>query len=249
MEYFPEHQKVFLVKIHEKIKNDERLSADLQIHDIITQYAPNLESVAFDAPLTLPKCMTCELKCPGFEACGEPEIKWMRVHSHKKNIQKKPKKIFTPYTQRAVELYIKTELKDHPFHLDDALGANLAPLTARAHFIQRRLKAPTLEVFPELTLWRIGRALGVGTSHLKFHKHSVGGDESRHIIIKSLSEHNVVFLYQHDIKLMVENNHAFEAFICALTGYLKHKNQTEKRPPSFPKSEGWLTFPINKIKW
>lgn len=247
VEYYPEFQKVFLVKIYEKIKNQDKMSADLIIHDLIMQYRESLQSVSFDVPLSLPKCMTCELKCPGYENCGEPEIKWMRVKSHKVSKQKKPKKIFTPYTQRPVEFYINFELEEK-FYLEQALGANLAPLTARAIFIKKRiqkeLQIDMNEVFPKLSIWRLGTRLKVAKTHLKFHKHSVGGDESRAKIIEALSENNVVFLYQHDVKLMVENNHAFEAFVCAFTGYLKYTNKTEPRPVAFPAGEQWIEFPL-----
>ena len=86
-------------------------------------------------------------------------------------------------------------------------------------------------------------------SHLRYHKHAVGGDESRRIILHALSTHNVAFVYDADVKLMIENNHAFEAFICALTAYLKFKGMTEERPEGFPKNEDWIDFPTNVIKW
>jgi hypothetical protein len=42
---------------------------------------------------------------------------------------------------------------------------------------------------------------------------------------------------------MIENNHAFEAFIAAYTGFLSHQKKTEKRPVDFPKAESWIEFP------
>jgi hypothetical protein len=242
LEYFPEHKKVFLSRLYEKIKSEEYISADLKIHEMVLQYHDHIESVAFDVPLTLPKCITCKLKCPGYEVCSEKEMEWLREFYNKVNKKKKPKKMFTPYTQRCAEAYITHSLEE-PFDAQHALGSNLAPLTTRAHFIARRLEVPTIEVFPKLTVWRLGRELKVAKSHLRFHKHAVSGDESRRLFLAELAAHKGVFFYEQDFKIMVENNHAFEAFICAYTGFLKYQGQTESRPSGFPSKEAWVEFP------
>ncbi len=242
LEYFPEHKKLFLARLYEKIKTEEFISADLKIHEIIGQYHKEIEYIAFDVPLTLPRCLDCPSKCAGYETCTLPENVWMREFYTKVNKNKKPKKMFTPYTQRCVEAYIAHGLEE-PFEIHHALGSNMAPLTARAQYIRRRLEAPQIEVFPRLSVWRIGLDLKVAKSHLKFHKHAVGGDESRKVFLSALSEKKGVFLYQQDVKSMVENNHAFEAFVCAYTAFLKFNKQTEPRPPGFPKSEAWIDFP------
>ena len=242
VEYFPTHKKIFLARLYEKIKTEEFISADLKIHEIVTQFHGDVESVAFDVPLTLPTCVNCRLKCPGYETCSLEQMEWLRDFYNEVNKQKKPKKMFTPYTQRCVEAYIAHGLEEN-FEIHHALGSNLAPLTTRAQFINRRLQLPSIEVFPRLTIWRLGQELKVAKSHLKFHKHAVGGDESRKVFLQALAERKGVFLYQQDMKAMVENNHAFEAFICAYTGFLKHMKQTETRPSNFPKSEAWIEFP------
>jgi hypothetical protein len=122
-------------------------------------------------------------------------------------------------------------------------------LTARAHFLKRRLKTPLIEAYPKLTLWRIGQALDMPKSYLRFHKHAVDSDEARLFILKTLIEKEIAFVYQQDLRLMVENNVAFEAFLCALTAFLKHRGQTEKPPQGFPKGESWIEFPVKKINW
>lgn len=242
LEYFPEHKKIFLARLFEKVKTEDGISADLKIHEIITQYGENVESVAFDVPLTLPSCVACRLACPGYEACSVEEIKWLRDFDQQINRDRKPKKMFTPYTQRCVETYIAHALEE-PFDIHHTLGSNMAPLAARAQFIRRRLDLNCIEVFPKLTVWRLGTKLKVPKSHLRFHKHLVGGDESRKVFLQHLSEREGVFIYQQDMKSMVENNHAFESLICAYTGFLKFMNQTESRPEGFPKREAWIEFP------
>lgn len=247
LEYYPENQKLFLSRLFEKIKSDDKISGDLKIHEIIEQNAPGLKYVAFDTPWKLPNCLTCKKKCPGFESCEETHVQWMWKHQDEKLKKKRPKKLFTPYTQRCIEFYLQTEM-DETFHLHHAMGSNSAPLLARASFIQRRLNAECVEVFPKLTLWRLGNVLNVMKSHLRTHKAAFGGDESRAQFLQSLNEHNIAFLYNQDMKQMVENSHAFEAFLCGFTAYLKHRGLTEKRPKSFPANEDWIEFPSSDIK-
>jgi hypothetical protein len=172
----------------------------------------------------------------------------MRDLHRRSTAGKKPKKMFAPYTERAAELHIMHELEE-AFYPSHALGANAAPLAARMQFLRRRLKTPFIEVFPKLSIWRIGNSLNVAKSHLRFHKHAVDSDEARHAILKALLEKKLFFIYQQDLRLMVENSSAFDAFICALTAFLKFQKQTEGRPASFPKGEVWIDFPKQKLTW
>lgn len=247
LEYYPENKKLFLSRLFEKIKSDEKISADLKIHELVEQHLPTIKYVAFDIPWRLPSCLSCEKKCPGFEICHEPHIEWMWNHYRQRLQKKRPKKLFTPYTQRSVEMYLQTELEE-VFNLHHAMGANSAPLLARAAFIKKRIVSECIEVFPELTLWRLGQSLRMMKSHLRSHRAAFGGDESRAQFLQNLNEHNIAFLYNQDMKQMVENNHAFEAFLCGFTAYLKYKGLTEKKPKSFAKYEDWIEFPIKDLK-
>lgn len=248
IEYFPKHKKIFLTKIFDKIKNEETISADLKIIEILEQYKKNLQSISLDTPFRLPFCLRCKMACPGYESCGQKPIEWMQNFCENKNKKKKPKKLFTPYTQRCVEMYLSSELEE-PFVLNHAMGANEAPLLARALFLKKRIDAQFLEVFPKLTLWRMGQSLGIMKRHLRFHRHSVSGVESRRAILKALNEENVAFVYQQDLQTMADNNHAFEAFLCALTGFLTYQGLTELKPAGFPKDEDWIEFPRKNISW
>jgi hypothetical protein len=248
VEYYPEQQKIFLSRLFERIRTENEVSADQQLHQLLIQGPTKLDLIAFDVPLTFPVCLECKLSCPGYEACGEDEIKWMWKQQRKANEKKKPKKLFTPYTQRAVELYLSGEIEE-VFHLPHAMGANIAPLTSRARFVARRLQAPTIEVYPKLSIWRIGKALQVGRSHLLFHKHAAGGDDSRRVFLNRLVEKHAAFIYEQDAKVMVENNQAFEAFITALTAVLNFAGLCEPRPKDFPAGAAWIAIPSHNLKW
>ena len=248
VDYYPEQDKIFLSLLEEGIKSTVKGTSDALVLDSLTKGKKKPQLIGMNAPLRLPKCMRCRLRCPGYENCRESEILWLWKHYKARNSKKRPRKFFTPYTERCSEFYIANELEEK-FHPPHALGTNLAPLTARAHYLQRRIKAPIIEVYPKLSLWRIGRSLGIQKSYLRFHKHSIEGDDSRMSILERLIERDIAFVYEQDRRSMVENNQAFEAFLCALTAVLKFRGQVEKRPPGFPKSESWIEIPKKNIYW
>lgn len=242
LEHFPKENRLFLTRLFDKLKTEDNWSADQKIHETISQYRSENCSLAFDVPLQLPKCLRCHLVCPGYEVCNEAEIKWFRDSYQVINKAKKPKKAFTPYTQRCVDSYLNFNF-EIPIDVQHALGANLAPLTARALFISRRIKLPTLEVSVKHSVWRLGKALKLQKIHSKGFRNAVMGDESRRIFLQALVEQGKVFLYQQDIKIMIENHHAFEAFVCSYVSFLSANGETEPRPKGFPKQEAWVEFP------
>ena len=249
LEYYPEHKKLFLNQIEEKIQSRGQLSGDQQLFELITKKYRDASLVAINAPTRLPKCIRCKLECPGFEKCTEPEILWMWKNYNIKNQKRKPDRLFTPYTERCVDFYIGHMLEEK-FGSQHAMGSNLAPLTARALFLKRRLKKlPVIEVVPELSLWRIGKSLGINKSYLKTHTKSVGGLEAREAILNALIERDFAFFYNQDQKILVERAEVFNAFLCALTGLLKYKGLVEKRPQDFPKSEAWIAIPNEELSW
>lgn len=248
IEYFPSQRKIFLSRLFDKIKTDADISADWQIHKLITACPPPVESVAFDVPLQLPKCVTCRLACPGYEICEEPEIQWMWKHYRSREKKKSPARLFTPYTERCVEQYLQNQLEE-PFHLPHSLGANFAPLTARARFINHRLELPAIEVFPKISLWRIGSALHIPKSNLRFHRHWDSGATSREAVLTKMMEKNLAFIYDQDVKNLIESPQAFDSFISALTGLLSFLGHCEVRPRGFPKRESWIEIPKKVFPW
>ena len=246
LDFFPSQNRVFLRNLRERVSGctikGEELTADEALLEILNEEESDLSIIAFDVPLTLPVSIS------GSSKDEEKVLAWMRKQHDKRSKEKRPNKMFTPYTVRAAEIYIAHELEE-PFHPPHALGSNHAPLTARAHFLKKRLKQKLIETYPKLTLWRIGETLQMPKSHLRFHRHAVDSDEARHYILKALIEKEIAFIYQQDLKAMVENNIAFEAFLCALTAFLHYRGQTEKPPADFPKTEAWIDFPVQKIRW
>lgn len=248
IEYYPIQRKIFLSRLFDKIKSEGEVSADLQIHRLITQSPAPVQSIAFDVPLKFPKCVTCVLKCPGYESCKEPEIQWMWKRYRTTAKVKSPPRLFTPYTERCVEQYLQSELEE-TFHLSHALGANLAPLTARARFLTRRLRKSAIEIYPKLSLWRIGNALNMPKSDLRFHRHWESGQNSRRQVLNKMMDKNLAFIYDQDVKILCESPQAFDSFLCALTGLLSFLGHCEPRPKGFPKAESWIEIPKKIFPW
>src|ERR1017187_6963654 len=155
LDYYPGQEKLFLTHIYEHIQQEGEISSDQALFEIICEHQSGLEFLCVDAPLKLPKCIRCKLVCPGYEKCKEKEIQWMWTQ-HKKHKKQKPRaKLFTPYTQRAAEIYISTELGEGLNPLE-TLGANIAPLTARAVYLVRRLPGvKAIEIYPKATVLRL----------------------------------------------------------------------------------------------
>ncbi len=246
LEYFHSQKRLFLTKVLDRLKTEEAISADLKIHEVLMQYKKPNAFFGFDVPLKLPVCMRCELKCPGYELCEVSEVKWLNTFHKAMNKGKKPKKMPTPYTQRAFDSYLSHGL-EISFEVSHALGANAAPLLARAHFISRRLNVEFSEVNTRVAVWRIGNRLKLNKSNLKNHRNSVGGEQSRQLFLSGLIKSECLFLYQQDQKILSESYHAFDAFIVALTLFEKHLNQVELRPDAFPKDADWGLIPKTKV--
>ena len=243
IEYFPSHDKLFLSHLHEKIRTEKDISADLFLHELLSGTYQSVKTIAVDAPVSLPLCVTCELECPGFENCAEPHITWMWKAYRKIKKKKKSLKLFTPYTQRCAEFALQSEI-DPPFTIDEAFGSNLAPLSTRGLFIHRRLEdREFIETNSKLAIWTIGRELKCAKSHLKTYSHVAHGKEARAHILEKVVSYDLVFLYQQDINRLTENLQAFEAFFVALTAYFYSKKKFIKRPKGFPREEAWPVIP------
>lgn len=242
LDFYTQHDKLFLGRIDDHIGSDGEVSGDATLLETLNAPDQEVQSVAFDAPLTIPLCFSCKIKCPGAEMCSEPQIVWMWKHYRKRKRRKKSTRLFTPYTERSVEMYVNTELEE-PFLIPSALGANSAPLAARAQYLLKRLKPPAMEVAPRLSLWRIGSELKIPRSSLRNHRHSVDGMKSRDLILRAIVEAQILFIYQQDINKMIESPQAFDAFFCALTAFYHFKGLCEPRPKDFPRKEGWIQFP------
>jgi hypothetical protein len=257
LEYYQEHDKVVLSHIYDRISVLDQMSSDDLILKSLTGLG-NLTSVFVNAPLQVPKCMRCRLKCPGYDLCTEPEIVWMKNFYDQESIQKKPHKILSPYTERCAELYWKSGHEDESFVLDHAGGANKASIMFRAIYLNRafktdpnfkktktqsRDKVAWQQFYPQISMWQWGRALKVAKSHLRHYSHSVYGKEAREIFLNAISKKTSLFFYDVEGKKIINDKHSFDALLGALTAFSYYNNEYFKRPKAFPKSEAWPIVP------
>lgn len=246
LEYYPQHKKIFLKDIKDKIPNEDEISQDKYLLEILNKKDKSLKYVAIDSPLEMPYCLTHI--CPGVEKCKAATTKWHWAHYRKTKRKKKNLKLFTPYTERCVERYINYDLEER-FEIPEALGANKAPLTARSLYLKNKIKKDLIEVFPKLTVWRIGSQLKLSKTDMRNYRHSVHGVECRSRFLQSLIERDILFIYHQDLQKLIDNPNAFDSMVCAFTAFLKHLGQCEKPPKGFPLQEGWVEFPLPNARF
>ncbi len=221
------------------------LTADQHLLEALNKKDKNLKMIAIDAPLQLPPCL--QHKCSGVLKCKSKAVSWMWAQFRRIRRKKKKLKMFTPYTERPVERFVNYDLEEH-FEMPDALGANKAPLTARSLYLQSKIKTQLKEVFPKLSVYRMGSKMGLTKNDIQNYRHSIYGMDCREKFLKNLVEEDFLFIYDQDFHRLVENPHAFESMICALTAYLSYHNLCEAPPRGFPYDSGWVEFPKKDFK-
>lgn len=175
--------------------------------------------VCVDAPLTLPPCLRCtEPVCPGQDSCIDVEVVAMRELATRdkpalERDHRRGKPFFTPYTQRATDLY----LRRRGIVARESLGQGMGPLTARAAHLVRalgrqfRLNDNLIEVFPRATLELLG--------YRDPYKKRVDRRIDILASLRDLSFGPGVWREQ-----CRQSDHVFDAVLCAYTGYLRNRD-------------------------
>jgi hypothetical protein len=171
--------------------------------------------LCIDAPLTLPPCLPCQVEaCPGQEACVDPAVVEMRrlggTPPEPSRDYRRGKPSLTPYTQRPTEIYLQRKRGLVP---RESLGQGMGPLTARATHLRRALgdvytlDENLIEVFPKATL----QLLSLGEPYKK-------RPDARLRLLQGLP--GLTFGPGVWREECVQSDHAFDAILCAFTGYL-----------------------------
>jgi predicted nuclease with RNAse H fold len=196
--------------------------------------------VCVDAPLTLPPCLRCtEPVCPGQDACVDAEVLSMRslVRSDaaaSDRDRRRGKPVITPYTQRATDLYLRTR----GILARETLGQGMGPLAARAAHLVRalgqhfRLNHNLIEVFPRATL----ELLGFRDPYKK-------RADRRIDILASLGDLSFgPGVWREECR---QSDHAFDAVLCAYTGYLRSRDgwQITELAGDEIDPRGWIWVP------
>ncbi|MFZ9595778.1 MAG: hypothetical protein ACO3A2_06825 [Bdellovibrionia bacterium] len=252
IEYYPQAQKIFLRDLFDKITpHDAHQSPDEALVELILSFKPSLSQVGVNVPFSLPACITCQRKdCPYPPHCTVSEVKWMR-ETLKSAQHDKPHRVkeITPYTQRAAEIWIRTHVLPHlpeesAFEIDEALGGNKAPLTARMNFLTRHLQGvECLEVWPKLSVAILAELTSISPRVISSYRHLETGAESREEILSTWVEDQQIFIYDRDFKKLCQSLPAFDSFVCAYTALLSFLGKCQKPPRGFPSHASWVHFP------
>ncbi len=246
LDYYKSHKKLVISRVLDRLSSEGEVSADLKLYETLHEYRHHLKQIAFDVPLSLPKCFRCELTCPGYEACDEEEILWLWKQHRQNKRKNKNHRLFTPYTRRCAEELWAKELEG-AWSLNDALGSNHAPLLARGRFLARRLKphwkSKLIEVIPRLSLIRWSHQQKLMKSMVFETRKTFQGMTAREYVLKNLVKELDLFIYDQDKTFFIDSLVAFDSLWAALTAFWVFQKKSEARPKSFPKNEGWIEVP------
>jgi predicted nuclease with RNAse H fold len=210
---------------------------DDQLVEFLKNHAEH-SILAIDAPLTLPTCVRCVLpSCPTLEVCDEPIVSWFRQQANG-SIKPGTKPKYTPYTQRASEVILHEQ---HEILPRETLGQGMGPLTARAQYLTRalhqhyRLNENLIEVYPKATLTKL-----FPDETRKYKRHP----EERNTRLKMLNQlHLLTFGPGQWREHAIDNDHKFDAIICAYTAYLWWRGECVDPPNPTIRDDGWIWFP------
>ena len=195
--------------------------------------------IAIDAPLTMPVCVRCiEPTCPTQEVCEVPQVTWFRARRNGTHVAgAKPK--YTPYTQRASEVLLHEQ---HEILPRETLGQGMGPLAARGAYLTQALRdthplnEKLIEVYPKATIAKL-----FGIEAAKLYKRSGHGQQKRLDIFRRLPD--LTFDRGAWKEHGVQNDHKFDAVICAYTAYLFARGDCEAPPDDTVRADGWIWFP------
>lgn len=262
LQHYPKEHKTFVLDVFDRVETAPAQHPDDALIELLQELADQAhahfgphERVALgvDVPLSAPPCFTCAEARPRRVAptrCPHPEARWMHRFVQRET---RGEQIATPYTQRAVELWIRhRELPATPdwlrFEVDEALGSTKAPLTARmlslAPYLPRGLDA--LEVWPKLTLARLAPGLGLPRRVFQAYRKLDEGVRARHQILDALAERHDVFIYERDQRKLATHLHTFDALLTAWGAHLFGQGLAAPRPRGFPKQAAWVVFPARE---
>lgn len=247
LEYFPREKKLFVLDVQSGIGPDKDHSGDTVLIETLTEHAENHENpvLSVNAALSLPPCIQCTRKACTKE-CAGPEVKWMRTFAKNNGIPA----TFTPYTQRPVELFLKEWIPNHlperlRFDIDETLGGNRAPLSARMHFLKRSLEErfQIEECHSKLSAMLLGLEFKIPPRVLARYRSVEDGSQAREDLLHQLMDKLSLFVYERDRKKIAEHLNAFDAFICAVSAWSSSERGQIKPPKGFPVASGWITIP------
>ena len=253
LEYYEKQKKTFLLEIFDHIAPKAPQTGDEGLLSLLAPIQTPGVKMGVNVALEFPPCTSCSRKtCPLPAHCSVACVKWMR-ELNRKALPHPPasRRVleFTPYTQRPIELWIRYQIlprlsEASQFEIDETLGGNRAPLSARMNFLKRHLsEIVLLETWPKLSVAILATQLNLDRRMISSYRQLENGAHAREEILIALTQSYPIFIYEKDLRKLSLSLTAFDAFICAYTALLSDQGLCAKPPSSFPKSSGWIQYP------
>jgi predicted nuclease with RNAse H fold len=197
--------------------------------------------VAVDAPLLPTVCLRCRLEtCESLGGCQDPVVRWFARQGPEDGRTANGKPATTAYTQRACEVLLH---RRHGIVPRETLGQGMGPLTARAHYLRRALEPifvlnrNLLEVYPKATIQML-----CGAEPARRYKRLASTWRVRAEILEQLAPTLSFDIWREGC---LQNDHCFDAVICAYTGYLWASEgwTLPEEDRSIFEQDGWIWFP------
>ncbi len=173
-------------------------------------------------------------------------------HEHilSRSFKRRLRKGFLPYWNRPIDFWVWLFYYDvllKTFNLSyDSFGSTSLMLISRFNYLRRHFPE-ALKLYEGntyLTLIELLRSKVVTRTQLHALLDLDNAPAARLDIIKSIETHFNLFIYDHDLELLVKDIRAFDSFLLALTGKRLHVGKVRELPAWSNPSETNFTVPI-----
>lgn len=160
------------------------------------------------------------------------------THEHllSRSFKRRLKKGYVPYWNRPLDYWIWLNYYDQlldVFNISYDSFGNTSLMTQSRFTYLRRHFPDDLKLFEghvQVTLIELLRAKIIDKRDIVQLSDIELGVEARLDIIKKIETHLKVFIYDHDLEILVKNPRAFESFLLAIVGQNIHLSQNQKIP-------------------
>lgn len=249
-DYFPENQRIFLAETHSRIEGGKGTSGDEALIEIFARLRVPTDVIGVNAPLGFAPCAECTRSfCPGASRCDVPEVQWMRGEAERVRwpVAKRP----TPYTQRAVDVALRTRVQPHftlALPAEESLGSGRGPLAMRLRYLRRHVQSKVwLETAPRAALFALAGPFGLSQRELRLHREVEEGVEHRVNILEKLSQPRpglpLLFLYERELLAAAADLDLFDAAMSGLMAAYQAAGLLAPPPEGYQEDWGWLAVP------
>jgi hypothetical protein len=241
LDFYPKSHRLILSELKSELGPRAHKTGDQVLLETLAELAGErfeITGISSTVPISLPPFFQTKL-------VYDEQTDWVTANLER---AENPKP-FIPYLQRPVEFWLRYFAKER-FQIGDALGSNLAPLTARLKFLEPSLQSRLSESFIRGTLIRILPSLNLKKELTDDYSDLEKGLQIREQIIKRLSDSlPQLFIYDWDLEKLILELHSFHAFLAALNQHLDFLGLCEERPKNYPKSATWVALPERNLRW